>query len=85
MNDGNYNSEEITHAKSNGDAYFRLIKTHVAYKTWRCTHGAWSIHCYLDGTVMKSEKLNVLRGFHLVEYYTYDEYMEVYGKDNPYE
>ena len=80
---------EITHAKSNSDAYFKLEEKHDTYNTWRCTHGGWPVDCNLDGTICKSllKRYNYthLGNFKLVKFFTKEEYMEEFGNNNPYE
>ena len=79
----------ITHAKSNHDSYFVLKKEYESYNTWWCTHGAWYVDCNNDGTIRKEilqyPNYTHLGNFKLIEFYTTDEYMEIFGNTNPYE
>lgn len=79
----------VTHAKSNTNTYFKLIKEHDTHNKWWCTHGNWYINCDKEGNILKSElkfyNYSHLSNFKLTNFYTTEEYMKEFGSTNPYE
>jgi len=86
--EGNQIPDWCTHGSSDR-TYFRYSPRDARHFWW-CTHGAWEIETDNQGKVLKSwfltdNDLKHLRNFKIDKYFTYSEYMQEFGNQNPYE
>lgn len=77
-----------THGSWNGTYFSHFLRDDRHF--WRCTYGGWEIETDNQGKVLKSwfltsNALKHLRNFKIDKYFTYIEYMQEFGNQNPYE